>query len=81
MFSSYFVWVLCVLWCFDVYMQVLNVDLCGIVGEVIEKREVFGEVFNGDCMVEVLYELRFRVDKEMKIFCEKIFIKDDIKKF
>lgn len=43
-----------------VFRNLLNIDFCSFVGEVIEKREVFGEVFNGDCMVEVLYELKFK---------------------
>lgn len=81
MFSSHPVRVPRVSWCLDAYMQVSNADLCGIAGEVTEKREALGEVLNGDRMVEALYELRFRVDKEMKTLCEKTLTKDDIKKF
>lgn len=59
----------------------LNTDFCSFAGEVTEKREALGEVLNGDRMVEALYELKFKQDKEMEILCEKPLTKNDIKKF
>ena len=50
-------------------------------GEVTEKREALGEVLNGDRMVEALYQLKFKVDKEMVTLCQKTFTKDEVKKF
>lgn len=55
--------------------------LCACAGQVTEKREDLGEVLNGDRMVDALYQLKFREDKDMVTLCEKKLIKGDLIKF
>lgn len=50
-------------------------------GEVTEKREDLGEVLNGDRMVDALYQLKFRDDKDMVTLCQKKLSKDELAKF
>ncbi|KAM7496924.1 hypothetical protein LguiA_021338 [Lonicera macranthoides] len=48
---------------------------------VIEKKESFGEILNGDRLTNSLYELKFREDKMGEILCQKKLRKDDVTKF
>lgn len=58
-----------------------DLPFCHPEGEVTEKREALGEVLNGDRMVEALYQLKFREDKEMVTLCQNLLSESDVKKF
>jgi transmembrane 9 superfamily protein 1 len=64
----------------ETYMY-FDLPFCHPKGHVTEKREALGEVLNGDRLVEALYELKFKDNKEMVILCEQKLTKDDVKKF
>ncbi|KAK9095601.1 hypothetical protein Scep_027070 [Stephania cephalantha] len=47
-------------------------------GNVREKREDFGEVLNGDRLVDSPYELNFRVDKPNEKLCKKKLTREEV---
>ncbi|MCO5595409.1 hypothetical protein L7F22_049451 [Adiantum nelumboides] len=49
--------------------------------QVTEKREAFGEVLNGDRMVNAKYQLNFREDKDIETLCKKKLSKEDVRVF
>ncbi|XP_051153010.1 transmembrane 9 superfamily member 5 [Andrographis paniculata] len=50
-------------------------------GRVLEKKESFGELLNGDRMANALYKLEFAVNKTGENLCHKKLSKDDVAKF
>ncbi|XP_059065677.1 transmembrane 9 superfamily member 2-like isoform X1 [Cryptomeria japonica] len=49
--------------------------------KVKEKRQDLGEMLNGDKMVEALYKLEFRVNKDSQLLCRKKLTKEDSERF
>ncbi|KAF5744870.1 transmembrane 9 superfamily member 5 [Tripterygium wilfordii] len=48
---------------------------------VIQKKESLGEVLNGDCLANALYELQFWKDKTDETLCEKKLQGHEVAKF
>ncbi|KAK9153680.1 hypothetical protein Sjap_001160 [Stephania japonica] len=49
--------------------------------QLTEKKESLEEVFNGDRLTNSLYELIFRVDKNMYTLCDKKLTTEEVAKF
>nr|XP_009592973.1 transmembrane 9 superfamily member 5 [Nicotiana tomentosiformis] len=50
-------------------------------GEVLPKKESLGEVLNGDRLTNTLYQLKFGVDKDGVVLCQKKLNQNDVSKF
>ncbi|KAK9126386.1 hypothetical protein Scep_015232 [Stephania cephalantha] len=53
----------------------------GILDQLTKKEESLGEVLNGDRLTNSLYELKFRVVKNMQTLCNKNLTIDEVAKF
>ncbi|XP_034688990.1 transmembrane 9 superfamily member 5-like [Vitis riparia] len=49
--------------------------------QVIRRKASLGEVLNGDCLTNALYELKFREDKIGETLCQKKLKGDEVAKF
>eukprot|EP00898_Chlorokybus_atmophyticus_P005779 jgi/Chlat1/6201/Chrsp44S05799 len=61
--------------------QYYDLPFCPPAAGVQHKSEDLGEVLNGDRLASSLYDLSFRVDREMQPLCNQRLGKDELEKF
>ena len=59
--------------------QYYDLPFCSL--DVNYKAEDLGEVIEGDRLATTMYDLSFRVDKELETLCNKRLSKEDLAKF